>query len=84
MYPRSLCDLCLRPGFHSKSGAPCSTLVQATACTFANPFKVGVHFDGDENIAAAGDVAGKLAKVENGGIVASATTATEFPGNEKL
>lgn len=54
--------------------------VQATACTFANPFKVGVHFDGDENIAAAADVAGKLAKVENGGIVASATTATEFPG----
>ena len=31
--------------------------LQATACSFSVPFKVGVHFDADENIGAPGTAA---------------------------
>jgi len=37
----------------------------ATACTYATPFKVGVHFDNDDTIGAPGDIAANQNDLEN-------------------
>ena len=40
-------------------------VTHATACTFATPFKVGVHFDNDDIILAPGDIAAAQDSGEN-------------------
>jgi len=54
------------------------TNVQATACTYANPFKVGVHFDGDDNIILAANAAAMANVAEHG--FAAGAAATDVSG----
>ena len=55
------------------------TNVQATACTYANPFKVGVHFDGDDNIILAANAAAMANVAEHG--FAAGAAATDVSGD---
>ena len=51
------------------NATPTAATSHATACTFSYPFKIGVHFDSDEAIAASAAAASPdLDKVENGAI----------------
>merc|ERR1711936_203198 len=43
----------------------------ATACTYATPFRVGVHFDNDDAIGAPGDVATAMNTLENPPVAAN-------------
>jgi len=48
-----------------------AAVVHSTVCSYTRPFRIGVHFDGDENIRVPGDVAANQNKAENGGIGAT-------------
>jgi len=47
-----------------------SAQAHATICSYTRPFKIGVHFDGDENIRVPTEVAGQMNfdHAENGGV----------------
>ena len=53
---------------------PAQQTAQGSACTFSTPFKVGVHFDGDEAFApTAAAVANDLDHAENAAVGTAAS-----------